>query len=150
MQRLTNFQTADRVVIAVANLLNLVMVPVFLMRTLGVAHLQVVGLLWVVSILVLTVVVMFNIRARRAWWAVVIPSLLGVFLVTEVALDYILRYDFRNTNLLAPYLFLYYTSILGMIGYAFATHKKYGLITLATYFLSQFAALYSYMKVGHR
>lgn len=149
MKRLTNFQTADRIVVALANLLNLVMVPVFLMRTLGVQHPQVVGLLWVASILVLAVVIIFNIRNRRVWWAVILPSLLGLFLVTEVALDFILKYEFRNTSLLAPYLLLYYVSILGMIGYAFATQKRYGLITLATYFLSQFAALYSYIKVGH-
>jgi hypothetical protein len=38
---------------------------------------------------------------------------------------------------------------MGMIGYSFAAQKKYGFITLATYFLSQIAALYSYFKVGH-
>jgi hypothetical protein len=72
-----------------------------------------------------------------------------VFLIIEVVLDYILQYDFRNTSLLGPYLLLYYVSVLGMIGYSFAVQKKYGFITLATYFLSQIAAFYSYFKVGH-
>ena len=71
------------------------------------------------------------------------------FLIIEVVLDYVLKSDFRNTSLIGPYLLLYYISILGMIGYSFLVEKKYGFITLVTYFLSQFAALYSYMKVGH-
>jgi hypothetical protein len=38
---------------------------------------------------------------------------------------------------------------LGMIGYSFLAERKYGFITLATYFLSQIAAVYSYFRVGH-
>jgi hypothetical protein len=86
---------------------------------------------------------------QREWWAITLPLLLIVFLVAEVALDYIARYDFRSTRLLGPYLFLYYVSIMGMIGYSFLAEKRYGFVTLATYFLSQIAALYSYLKVGH-
>jgi hypothetical protein len=36
-----------------------------------------------------------------------------------------------------------------MIGYAFLVRRDYGYVTLATYFLSQVAALYSYLKVRH-
>jgi hypothetical protein len=114
-----------------------------------VEHPQVVGLVWVIFILVLAVAVVFNIRAKREWWVVLFPLLLGVFLIVEVALDYIARYDFRSTSLLGPYLLLYYVSIMGLIGYSFAAKKNYGFITLVTYFLSQIAALYSYFKVGH-
>lgn len=66
-----------------------------------------------------------------------------------MALDYVTRYEFRSTALLGSYLFLYYVSILGMIGYSFLAEKTCGYVTLATYFLSQIAALYSYFKVGH-
>lgn len=38
--------------------------------------------------------------------------------------------------------------IMGMIGYAFLTEKRYGFITPETYFLSQIAALYSNITVG--
>ena len=127
----------------------MVMVPVFLLRTMGVGHPLLVGLLWVALILVLAVVVVLNIRVRRQWWAIVLPALLTLFLVVEVALDYVARVDFRSTWVLGPYLFLYYVSILGMIGYAFLAQRRYGFITLVTYFLSQIAALYSYLQVGH-
>jgi hypothetical protein len=100
-------------------------------------------------VMVLAYVVTANARGKREWWTTVLPALLLVFLLAEVALDYVARYEFRSTALLGPYLFLYYISILGMIGYAFLAEKTYGYFTLATYFLSQIAALYSYFKVGH-
>jgi len=144
-----NYRSIDLVAIALANLMNMVMVVVFVLRSLTVGRLRVVGFVWAVMILVLACVVTLNVRAKREWWTTVLPSLLLVFLMVEVALDYVVRCEFRSTALLGPYLFLYYISILGMIGYSFLTAKNFGFATLATYFLSQIAALYSYFKVGH-
>ena len=149
MNKRASYRSIDLVVVAVANLVNVIMVVVFLLRSMMVERLQVGGFIWAAFILVLAAVVVLNIRAKREWWAIVLPLLLAVFLIVEVALDYIAKYDFRSTILLGPYLLLYYASILGMIGYSFLTEKKYGFITLATYFLSQIAAFYSYFKVGH-
>jgi hypothetical protein len=72
-----------------------------------------------------------------------------VFLSVEVALDYILKCDFRSTLLLVPYLLAYYLSAMGMVGYSFLTERRYGFLTLVTYFLSQLAVFYSYLVVGH-
>jgi len=144
-----NNRSIDLVVVALANLMNTIMVVVFVLRSSTIGRLQVVGFVWAGMILVLACVVTLNVRAKRAWWTTVLPSLLLVFLIAEVALDYVGRYEFRSTALLGPYLFLYYISILGMIGYSFLTDKTYGFVTLATYFLSQIAALYSYFKVAH-
>jgi hypothetical protein len=141
--------SSDLVAVVVANLMNLIMVGVFVLRSLMIGRLQAVGVVWVAFILMLGVVVVLNVRANREWWAIVLPLLLMVFLIVEVVLDYIVEYEFRSTTLLGPYLFLYYVSILGMIGYSFLTERKYGFVTLATYFLSQIAALYSYFRVGH-
>jgi hypothetical protein len=98
---------------------------------------------------VLAAIVVLNVRAKREWWAATLPLLLAVFLIIEVILDYIVEYDFRSTILLGPYLLAYYVSMMGMIGYSFLTEKKYGFITLATYFMSQLAAFCSYVMVGH-
>ena len=149
MNERTSYRSTDLVVVALANLMNVIMVVVFILRAMKVGRLLVVGLVWAAFILVLAAVVVWNIRARRAWWTIALPLLLAIFLIVEVALDYILKYDFRSTFLLGPYLLLYYASIMGMIGYSFLTQKKFGFITLVTYFLSQFAALYSYSRVGH-
>lgn len=143
------YRLIDLIAVAVANLFNLILIPVFILRSLQVERLQIVGYIWTAFILVLLAVVVLNGRAKREWWAIVLPALLALFLIFEVVLDYILKYDFRGTWLIGPYLLLFYTSIMGMIGYSFLTEKKLGFITLATYFLSQIFVFYSYFKVGH-
>jgi hypothetical protein len=139
----------DLVVFSLANLMNLIMVIVFLTRAAGAARIEFLGLIWAGFIIALSAVVLLNIRARRAWWTVALPSLLIAFLILEIILDYILRIDFRSTRLLGPYLALYYLALLGMIGYSFQMGRRSGFITLATYFINQIATLYSYFRVGH-
>jgi len=149
MDKGKNYRSVDQYVIAIANLFNLIMVVIFYLRTINIDHALVFGYVWASFIIVLVTVTILNIRSKRSWWAIALPLILSIFLAVELILDYILQYDFRSTSLLAPYLILYYVSILGMIGYSFLTEKKLGIITLATYFLSQIAAFYSYFKVGH-
>jgi len=149
MNKIISNRSVDFATIAIANLFNVIMVVVFLLRTMQTGHLQVVGIIWMAFIVALAITVIQNIKAKRGRWFIVLPILMGIFLIVEVVLDYIAKYDFRSTSVLGPYLLLYYISILGMIGYSFLVGKKYGFITLATYFISQFAALYSYIKVGH-
>ena len=145
----TKDRTVDLVVVTLANLMNIIMVFIFYARTKGAQHPLVFGFTWGVFILVLAVVVFLNIMAKRAWWFIVLPLLLAMFLMLELVLDYVLQIEFRSTKLLGPYLLIYYASIMGMIGYAFLTEKKYGVITLVTYFASQIAAFFSYIQVGH-
>ena len=149
MNKLSNYKSIDLTAISVTNIFNLIMVAIFVIRTMQPEHSPLAGIVWVVFIAVLAVVIFQNVGAKRERWFILMPALFGIFLIVEVILDYVLKIDFRNTGLLTPYLILYYISILGMIGYSFLVEKKYGFITLVTYFLSQFAALYSYMKVGH-
>ena len=149
MNKQKNYRSIDLYVIAIANLFNLIMVVIFYLRTRNVSHPLVFGYVWTGLIIVLVTATILNIRSKRSWWTTALPIIFVVFLVVELLLDYILQYDFRSTSLLAPYLILYYVSILGMIGYTFLTEKKLGAITLVTYFLSQIAAFYSYFKVGH-
>jgi hypothetical protein len=112
-------QTVDLVVVGVANLMNIIMVFVFILRTRRIQHPLIVGIAWGAFILVLFAAVLLNIRAERAWWTIVIPLLLALFLLFELALDYAFKIEFRSTWLLGPYLLMYYASIMGMIGYAF-------------------------------
>lgn len=143
------YRTFDLIVVAVTNLFNIIMVVVFYYRTRGINHPKIVGYIWACLAILLLAAAIFNLRSKLTWWSIAIPLSFSVFLILELILDYYLQLDFRSTGLLAPYLVLYYLSILGMIGYAFLTEKRFGIITLATYFLSQIAALYSYLKIGH-
>ena len=140
----------DRVVFILANAMNLFMIYIFLSRT-GIFP-PLSGLwawVWLAFILILSVVVFLNLKRKRRWWFIVLPSLLILFLLLEIVLDYILDLEFRASRLLGPYLLLYYLSLMGMIGYTFQIGKKQGFITLVTYFLNQIATFYSYFLVGH-
>ncbi len=144
------FRIADLIVFTLANMMNLIMVVIFLSRASGSSdHFTITGLVWGIFVLALTGVVVLNIKNGREWWTYVLPSILIAFLVLEIVLDYILKIEFRTTRLLAPYLLLYYAAIFGMIGYSFRIGKKYGFITLITYFINQIATFYSYTQVGH-
>jgi hypothetical protein len=142
-------RSIDLLVITVANLFNLIMVGIFYLRKKNGNHPQYAAYVWALFTIILFIASVLNLRAKLNWWFIVLPLIFAAFLVLELLLDYILKINFRSTGLLAPYLILYYASILGMIGYAFLTQKRLGIITLATYFLSQIAAFYSYSKVGH-
>ena len=143
------YRKVDLAVFTLANLMNIIMVIIFLSRAAGATRSSIVGLIWVGFIVVLSIVVFLNVRGRREWWTIALPALLIAFLILELILDYILQIDFRSTRLLGPYLLLYYAAILGMIGYSFQIGKLYGFITLLTYFINQIATFYSYFQVGH-
>jgi hypothetical protein len=143
------YRSVDLTVFSIANLMNIIMVLIFLARARGMAQINIIGVIWVAFIVVLSIVVFLNVRSRRKWWTIVLPSLLIAFLILEIILDYILRIDFRSTRLLGPYLLLYYLALFGMIGYSFQIGKKFGFVTLVTYFINQIATFYSYFQVGH-
>jgi hypothetical protein len=149
MLKKTSANKLDWTVFAITNLFNLIMVAIFLSRVKGLDHPQVVGWVWVAFSVLLAVAVFSNIKGKREKWEILLPLLFIAFLLLEIMMDYILKLDFRNTWLIGPYLLLYYLSIMGMIGYTFRMGKIYGFITLISYFLSQIAALYSYVNVGH-
>ena len=143
------YRSVDLTVLSLANLMNIIMVLIFLARARGMARSDIIGVIWVAFIVVLSIVVFLNFRSRREWWTIVLPSLLIAFLILEIILDYILQIDFRSTRLLGPYLLLYYLALFGMIGYSFQIGKKFGFVTLVTYFINQIATFYSYFQVGH-
>jgi len=141
---------ADTALFVIANLVNILMIGIFLSRPWGLKRLErVLGLVSITLALPLGFAVVMNALGGREWWTVALPSLLAAFLIVELILDYILRLPFRSSRLLGPYLLLYYLSLMGMIGYAFLVSEAYGFITVATYFLNLLATWYSYPKVGH-
>lgn len=145
-----NFKVIDLGVFIIANLVNLLLVGIFLSRPRGLNKLEyVLGLVMVFLIIPVFLAALLNALAKREWWTFVLPSLLILFLVVELLFDYILKLNFRSTSLLWPYLAVFYVALGAMIGYSFLIKKSFGYVTLATYFLSLLATWYSYSKVGH-
>jgi cellulose synthase/poly-beta-1,6-N-acetylglucosamine synthase-like glycosyltransferase len=144
------YRMVDTALFLIANLVNVLLIGIFLSRPWGLKRVErVLGLVSISLALPLGFAVVANATGGREWWTIALPSLLAAFLVVELILDYILRLPFRSSRLLGPYLLLYYLSLMGMIGYAFLVSEAYGFITLATYFLNLLATWYSYSKVGH-
>ena len=145
-----NLRIIDIGIFTIANVVNLLLVGIFLSRPKGLKKLEhVFGLITVSMILPLGAAIILNMLGKRQWWTMVLPLILILFLKVELLVDYVMKWNFRKTRWLWPYLLLYYLALMAMIGYSFLIGKTYGFVTLGTYFLSLFATWYSYAKVGH-
>jgi hypothetical protein len=145
-----DFWVIDIGLFVIANVINLLLIGIFLSRPKGLQKVEhVLGLFVVAMILPVGTAIIVNILGKREWWTIVLPLILILFLKIELLFDYILKLNFRKTRLIWPYLFLYYLAMMAMIGYSFLIGKIYGFVTLGTYFLGLFATWYSYSKVGH-
>jgi hypothetical protein len=145
-----NIRIVDITIFAAANVINLLLVGIFLSRPKGKLKVErILGLIIVSMSLPVGVAIILNLSGKREWWTGVLPAILLLFLAVELLLDYILKLNFRKTRWVWPYLLLYYVAMMAMIGYSFAIGKIYGFVTLSTYFLNLFATWYSYAKVGH-
>jgi hypothetical protein len=144
-------QKLDLVVVIIANLLNLVLSLIFLNRVFGRAAWEHwLGYGTLIMIFPLTIIALANLAASRNWGFWILPLIMVLFLAVEFIFDYWLKFDFRHTAWLGPYLLLYYLALFAMIGYAFLAGKLYGYITLITYFTNLAATFFSYARVGHR
>lgn len=145
-----DFRIIDLTVFIIANLVNILLVGIFLSRPSGLEKLEhILGLVVVALILPVGAVILLNALAKREWWTIVLPLLLALYLAIELLFDYILKLDFRSTALLWPYLAVFYVALMAMVSYSFLIKRSFGFITLITYFLSLMATWYSYAKVGH-
>jgi hypothetical protein len=146
----SDFKSIDVGIFIIANVVNLLLIGIFLSRVKRVVNVEfVLGIVVVAMALPLIGAVLVNILSRREWWTIVLLLPMILYCIAELALDYVLKVKFRSTSLLWPYLTLFYLGLLGMVGYSFSVGKAYGFATLVTYFLTLFAAWYSYSRVGH-
>lgn len=150
MSAIVDFRIIDIAVFVIANVINLLLIGIFLSRPKSLVKVErVCGLVSVSMILPLATAVVLNFLGKREWWTIVLPSIMILFLAVELLFDYILKRKFRQTRWLWPYLLLFYSAEMAMIGYSFLVGRPYGFVTLGTYFLSLLATWYSYAKVGH-
>jgi hypothetical protein len=140
----------DLVVVIIANLLNLILSLIFLNRVFGRAAWEHwLGYGTLIMALPLTIIAIANLVGRRSWAFWVLPLVMVAYLTVEFVLDYWLKFNFRQSAWLGPYLLLYYLALFAMIGYAFLAGKPYGFVTLATYFINLAATFFSYARAGH-
>lgn len=143
-------QKIDLVVVIIANLMNVILSLIFLNRVFGRAEWEHgLGYGTLIMAFPLTIIALANLAGGRGWAFWILPLVVVVYLAVEFVLDYWLKFNFRQTAWLGPYLLVYYLALFAMIGYAFLAGKSYGFITLITYFINLAATFFSYARVGH-
>ena len=139
----------DLFVVCASNAINISMAFLFGARLMGVFVVErSMGVLVLILGLALGYVACVNAGNKRDKWEVLLLLPILLFSIVHMLVDYIMAMDFRSTAIVGPYLLLYYFSLWMLIGYAFRFEKKWGFLTLATYFLNMAMSLYQYMILG--
>jgi small-conductance mechanosensitive channel len=127
----------DLIVVYVANLINVIMALLFVVRISNLPQVEdILGIAVMIMGFCLGYIAFINRRNKRDKWETYLLIPIFLFFIVELALDYVLNFDFRSTALVGPYILFYYVALWGLIGYAFRFDKKWGYLTLATYFLN--------------
>jgi small-conductance mechanosensitive channel len=138
----SDYKRIDLIVVYLANLINVIMVFLFVARISALS--QVEGFLGVVAMIMgfcLGYIAFINRRNKRDKWETYLLIPIFLFFTVELVLDYILDFNFRSTALAGPYVLFYYVGLWGLIGYAFRFDRKWGFLTLITYFLNMFLSV---------
>ena len=133
----SDYKRIDLIVVYLANLINVIMSFLFVARISALSQLQsVLGIVVMIMGFCLGYIAFTNRRNKREKWETYLLVPIFLFFIVELVLDYILDLDFRSTALVGPYVLFYYVGLWGLIGYAFRFDKKWGFLTLVTYFLN--------------
>jgi hypothetical protein len=131
----------------IANIFNILTAVILFTRQMNLAFVEFAGIVWAVMIAIVGLVTILNYLNRRVWWTVILPTFFLTFLILELTFDYILNLNFRETQLLWPYLIVFYISQMAMIGFSFGSLRRLGFVTLTTYFVTLLAAFYEVMII---
>jgi len=133
----SDFKRIDLIVVCLANLINVIMFFLFIARISALSQVEgALGIVVMVMGFCLGYIAFINSRNKRDKWETYLLIPTFVFFIVELVLDYILDFDFRSTALAGPYVLFYYIGLWGLVGYAFRVDKKWGFLTLVTYFLN--------------
>ena len=120
-----------------ANLINVIMSILFTARIFGLPQVEyALGVVVMVMGFALGYVALLNRKNGREEWEFFLLIPIFLFFIVELFLDYLFPSDFRSTAIVGPYILLYYIGLWGLVGYGFRFDKKWGFVTLATYFLN--------------
>ena len=141
-----NYRKIDLTVVYLANLINILIAFLFLARMSGLTEIEnTLGIAVITMGFALGYIAYLNKKNRRDKWETYLLIPIFLFMIVELILDYILVLDFRSTIVAGPYILLYYMGAWGLIGYSFRFEKRWGFITLGTYFIMMILSIYPYV-----
>jgi len=140
------YRKIDLTVVYLANLINILIAFLFLARMSGLTAVEnTFGIAVITMGFTLGYIAYFNKKNCRDKWETYLLIPIFLFMIIELILDYIFVLDFRSTIIAGPYVLLYYIGAWGLIGYSFRFEKKWGFITLGTYFIMMILSIYPYV-----
>jgi len=140
------YRKIDLTVVYLANLINILIAFLFLARMSDLTEIEnTLGIAVITMGFALGYVAYLNKNNNRDKWETYLLIPIFLFMIIELILDYILVLDFRSTIIAGPYVLLYYIGAWGLIGYSFRFEKKWGFITLGTYFIMMILSIYPYV-----
>ena len=141
-----HYNRIDLIVVSIANLINLIMVSLFVARMSGLLQIEKgFGIIAMLLGFTLGYIAFLNYKKKRDIWTTYLLAPISLFFIVELVLDYLLNLDFRNTVIVGPYILLYYIGLRALIGYSFKFNKKWGFFTLATYFGNMILSILPYI-----
>ena len=141
-----NYRKIDLTVVYLASLINILMAFLFLARISNLTEVEnTLGIAIIAMGFALGYIAYLNIKNCREKWEICLLIPIFLFMIVELILDYILVMDFRSSIIVGSYIMLYYIGAWGLIGYSFRFEKKWGFITLGTYFLNMILSIHPYV-----
>ncbi len=136
------YQRTDLTVVYTTNFINVVMAVLFTARIFGLPQVEyALGIVAMAMGFVLGYIAVMNRKNRRDKWEFILLIPIFVFFIVDLFLDYLFPSDFRSTVIAGPYVLLYYVGLWCLVGYSFRFDRKWGFVTLATYFLNMFLSI---------
>jgi len=132
-----SIQVSNLVGAIVANLINMLIMSVFIARLCNKPKIE----YWFGIILVLCIVPLFYLSIsaigfKRPFLYFIQIGLMIAYIVVELILDYILKVDFRhNQSIVIPYIILFFSGTGGMIGVASHAGKVWIIVTVISFLL---------------
>jgi hypothetical protein len=142
------FDTCLGAVIAVVD--NLLIISLLLARVAGRAKLEYwLGAILLTSILPLGYLFLSSFRHERQVIYLIWIGLMLAYLLIELLLGYVLKYDFRSVRWMAiAYVILFFGATGGMIGVASRAGRLWMLAAVTTFIVMFFVAFYQHYKTG--
>ena len=135
-------QVSNLVGAIVANLINVLVITVFIARLSNRPKIEYwLGITLISSFVPLTYLFITAFGFRRPFLYFIQIGLMITYLVVELLLDYIFKVDFRqNQGIVIPYIMLFFSGTGGMIGVASHAGKVWTVVTVISFLIMSIIA----------
>lgn len=132
-----SIQVSNLVGAIVANLINVLVITVFIARLSNRPKIEYwLGIILISSFVPLTYLFFTAFGFKRPFLYFIQIGLMITYLVVELLLDYILKVDFRqNQGIVIPYIMLFFSGTGGMIGVASHAGKVWTIVTVISFLI---------------